>query len=975
MEAAALRGAPWGALVEAARGVEVSLELSSPDIYAALCLDKATRLGEWRCRGGGLSVRWSGVSVSVAGKTLVSELSGHCDPGHIFAVMGPSGSGKTTLLNALSGRVRCEGSVWLGERPLSRKLRHLVGYSTQHDLFHPHLRLRQMLQFTAELRLPHAMSQAQKAAAVDAVIDLLGLQHCQHTIIGDASVRGLSGGERKRASIACELLTDPPVLLLDEPTSGLDAHAAHSLITNLKALAVQEGRAVVLSLHQPSSRIFHMLDTVLLLAKGQPAYLGPSEDVAPYLAQLGLPIQPNYNPADFLRGSKHVPCGPCDGSKHVPCGPCDGSKHVPCGPFNGSKHVPCGPFNGSKHVPCGPFDGSNTCLVGPSTGQTLEVATEHSERLIRHHSETHRAGTVVRQSKNPPPNVVHQRLSSLSASQSKQIQRTYVHDEDASSSHERLDVGQELPEYRDLQYSRLTNANGYPRSVVIDVPDECLTQRSSNVQRCACGNVVQLSLDVLPSVDSEHHSSEIINSPYSIDLPSSSTVRVPSDVAVSNPDYESSVHLFVCDDYIKVKNHQHLIHAGHDRDSVDPRGGLDLVDDDSEHDHDLQRSSSFRGFNVTRSLPAPLSEDACLNKGPGRPADETQWGALPDTRTTTPVKRDESDSGRESCISDHSDEASCSAASVAAFASSRRRLRLYAADARWPASYWTQCRVLTARCFTVSRPIITSRVNWVQTLGFALLAGVLWYQAPRTEEGITDLQGWMFFSASYWMMHSHFQALSTFPREKAVLEKERGSCWYRISAYYIAKTLSELPLTIALPSLYFIISYPLMAGVSNALVMLLLLLMLLLNAIVAQSMGLLVSVTFSDIEHCWAVSALITLFQQLFGGFLSTRVPPWMEWARYLSMVQYAYTNMCYIEFSMGLPVACAAELSRYPSCASGNSTVVPVAEILDSTGVFGSSMGASVIWMNTAALVLYLVVARLLTYLVLRYRYRPKYL
>ncbi|XP_047740135.1 ABC transporter G family member 14-like, partial [Hyalella azteca] len=263
--------------------------------------------------------------------------------------MGPSGSGKTTLLNALSGRVRCEGSVWLGERPLSRKLRHLVGYSTQHDLFHPHLRLRQMLQFTAELRLPHAMSQAQKVAAVDAVIDLLGLQHCQDTT--------------PTTSLSTHSLPQ-------EPTSGLDAHAAHSLIANLKALAVQEGRAVVLSLHQPSSRIFHMLDTVLLLAKGQPAYLGPSGDVAPYMAQLGLPIQPNYNPADFL----------------------------------------------------------------------LEVATEYSERLIRHYSETHRAGNVVRQSKNPPPWVFHQRLSSLSASQSKPILGTDVDDDDASSSHERLDV-------------------------------------------------------------------------------------------------------------------------------------------------------------------------------------------------------------------------------------------------------------------------------------------------------------------------------------------------------------------------------------------------------------------------------------------------------------------------------------------------------------------------------------------------------
>nr|GME05617.1 ABC transporter G family member 25 [Ipomoea batatas] len=235
-------------------------------------------------------------------RTILSGITGMVHPGEILAVLGPSGSGKSTLLNALAGRLQLQGftgTVLANNRKLSKPVLKRTGFVAQDDVLYPHLTVRETLIFCALLRLPGSLPKRDKIATAESVIAELGLEKCENTIIGNAFVRGISGGERKRVSIAHEMLINPSLLILDEPTSGLDSTAAFRLVSTLRSLA-QKGKTVLTSVHQPSSRVYQMFSSVLVLSEGRSLYFGKGNEAMSYFESVGFSPSFPMNPADFL---------------------------------------------------------------------------------------------------------------------------------------------------------------------------------------------------------------------------------------------------------------------------------------------------------------------------------------------------------------------------------------------------------------------------------------------------------------------------------------------------------------------------------------------------------------------------------------------------------------------------------------------------------------------------------------------------
>uniref|UniRef100_G3P948 ATP-binding cassette sub-family G member 8 n=1 Tax=Gasterosteus aculeatus aculeatus TaxID=481459 RepID=G3P948_GASAC len=236
-------------------------------------------------------------------QTAINRLSLRVRSGQMLAVIGSSGCGKTSLLDILTcrdeGGARTSGHVLINGKPNTPQLvKKNIAHVRQDDRLLPHLTVRETLAFVARLRLPTHFSQAQRDQRVDDVIAELRLRQCAHTRVGNDHVRGVSGGERRRVSIAVQLLWNPGILILDEPTSGLDSFTAHNLVITLSRLA-RGNRLVLLSVHQPRSDIFQLFDLVVLLSSGSAVYCGPARDMVHYFTALGYPCPRYCNPSDF----------------------------------------------------------------------------------------------------------------------------------------------------------------------------------------------------------------------------------------------------------------------------------------------------------------------------------------------------------------------------------------------------------------------------------------------------------------------------------------------------------------------------------------------------------------------------------------------------------------------------------------------------------------------------------------------------
>ncbi|XP_045203563.2 uncharacterized protein LOC123556708 isoform X2 [Mercenaria mercenaria] len=242
------------------------------------------------------------ISVDIGRANILQHVSFSTCNGDVLAVMGPTGSGKTTLLNVIAGRQPLSaGNIYLSGQKFNKRLRRQLGFVLQQDVFFSDLTLWETLYFTAMISLPESLSKADKLKRLENIIDLLQLGKCKNTVIGGIFLKGLSGGEKKRVSIARALLTDPKILLLDEPTSGLDSSMALQIVRQLKALASEYNKTVIVTIHQPSSQVYHMFDSLLLLSQGKVVYNGSAHrEPLNSLERSGYKCDPLYNPADFI---------------------------------------------------------------------------------------------------------------------------------------------------------------------------------------------------------------------------------------------------------------------------------------------------------------------------------------------------------------------------------------------------------------------------------------------------------------------------------------------------------------------------------------------------------------------------------------------------------------------------------------------------------------------------------------------------
>ncbi|XP_032095330.1 ATP-binding cassette sub-family G member 5 isoform X2 [Sapajus apella] len=235
-------------------------------------------------------------------RQILKDVSLYVESGQIMCILGSSGSGKTTLLDAMSGRLRRTGTflgeVYVNGQELRRdQFQDCFSYVLQSDTLLSSLTVRETLRYTALLAIRRG-SPGFFQKKVEAVMAELSLSHVADQLIGNYNLGGISIGERRRVSIAAQLLQDPKVMLFDEPTTGLDCMTANQIVILLVELA-RRNRIVVLTIHQPRSELFQLFDKIAILSFGELVFCGTPVEMLDFFHDCGYPCPEHSNPFDF----------------------------------------------------------------------------------------------------------------------------------------------------------------------------------------------------------------------------------------------------------------------------------------------------------------------------------------------------------------------------------------------------------------------------------------------------------------------------------------------------------------------------------------------------------------------------------------------------------------------------------------------------------------------------------------------------
>lgn len=249
------------------------------------------------------------VNVGKEDETLIlAPVSGHFTPGSLVALMGPSGCGKSTLLDMLADKKTAayEGDIFFNGHPRDALFPRVTAYVPQADIMPAHLTVKEVIQFADNLKRgnfhPKDAKKEFQGDEIDMILEDLGLFRVRKTRVGNEQIRGISGGQKRRVTLAKSYVSGAKIIFADEPTSGLSSTDAETCVRTMRWLAKRMGNIFIVVIHQPRIEVANLFDHLILLTAnpGRAVYNGPMKDGAQYYASLGHPVPNHSNPADHF---------------------------------------------------------------------------------------------------------------------------------------------------------------------------------------------------------------------------------------------------------------------------------------------------------------------------------------------------------------------------------------------------------------------------------------------------------------------------------------------------------------------------------------------------------------------------------------------------------------------------------------------------------------------------------------------------
>merc|ERR1712125_48058 len=238
---------------------------------------------------------------------------------------------------------------------------------------------------------------------------------------------------------------------------------------------------------------------------------------------------------------------------------------------------------------------------------------------------------------------------------------------------------------------------------------------------------------------------------------------------------------------------------------------------------------------------------------------------------------------------------------------------------KYVTSWWTQFTTLTSRALKKNKSTVLAPINIVKAILLAAVTGVVYWDQKYTEKDANQVYAYFFLVMLVWIMMAMGNAVFTFPQDRVVILKERATASYRLSAYFMAMTVADLPVTLIMPALYMLISYWMVAWSFGFVTFVLVTCIAMVGVMNGQAFGYLIGAAFDDIQIAQTVMMVVMSLLMLVGGFFNPDIPSWLAWAQYLSPFFYAGNAAMQVIFKESIPcdgsgAMCVADQTSIPA-------------------------------------------------------------